>query len=212
MTRLALTTLHPDPRNSNVCSADVLEKLRRNIEKSQLYPPLIVRPHPTESGQFILIDGHHRKQVLASLGHPDADCLIWEISERDAQIALATLNTLRGTENLHKRAELLQNLTALISIDELTALIPETSAEMTDLLALLQHDTAELEQAMRTQIATEKAALPVPFTFLVAADQASLVEKTLAQFQPDKPDRGVALVELCAFALKQMEQAHVQSG
>jgi ParB-like chromosome segregation protein Spo0J len=206
MPKIALKLLDPDARSSNVCSSETVKKIRRNIERTKLYPPLIIRP----SGErFVLIDGHHRKQVLESLGYTEAECLIWDICERDAHVALATLNTLRGTENLKKRAELLESLSQTISLDELAQLLPETSEEIQDLLKLLDHDVDELEKAVATLMADEANALPVPLTFLIAACDLDAVEKALAFFKDEntkgKPDRGVSLVSLCRFSLKQLE-------
>jgi len=209
MTKLSLKLLDNDPRNSNVCSSETLEKLQRNIERTGLYPPLIVRPTTGRSKRYVIIDGHHRKQVLEALGHTEAECLIWDISEQEARIALATLNTLRGTENLKKRAELLQELSQVLPVTELAQFIPESTEEIQDLLALLAHDIEELEKSLQAQTAAEKNSLPIPFTFLIAADDQADVEEALSRFMTSpKPDRGIALVNLCRFALKHTECAH----
>lgn len=206
MKNLSLALLDNDPRNSNVCSAETLEKLQRNIERTGLYPPLIVRPASKRSKRYIIIDGHHRKQVLEALGHTEAECLIWDISEQEARIALATMNTLRGTENLKKRAELLQELSQVLPLTELSQIIPENDEEIQDLLALLDQDMEELEESIRTQTAAEKDSLPIPFIFLIEVGQQASVEEALSQFMPSpKADRGEALVNLCKFALKHVE-------
>ena len=203
MPQIALNLLDADPRNSNVCSSSVLEKLQRNIERTGFYPPLIVRPHETDPKRYVIIDGHHRKLVLEKLGKTKADCVIWEITDAEAQIALATLNTLRGTENLQKRAELVQSLSQMISVSELAQLLPEAEADIQDLLALLDHDLAELEQAMQAQLAEEKSTLPVPLTFLVAPHEAQEIERALSHFKAS--DRGLSLVALSRFAIKHVE-------
>src|SRR5690348_8803444 len=105
--QIALNLLHADPRNPNVCSKESLEKLKRNIQRTGLCPSLIVRPHPDLDGTYILIDGHHRKLVLEALEWIEAPCQVWDVSEPEAQIALATLNRLHGTDNPKKRAELI---------------------------------------------------------------------------------------------------------
>lgn len=203
MTTISLNLLLDDPKSSNVCSSDVLEKLSRHIAKTGLYPPLVVRPKSKTSKQFILIDGHHRKRVLESLGHTEADCVVWNVNDKEARLALATLNTLRGTENITKRAELVQDLAQFIPLDELATLLPENDAEIADLLAILDHDAEELERALQAQTAAETETLPVPFTFLVSASAVATVEQALASF--NAVDRGLALVALCAYALNQLE-------
>ncbi len=213
MPTIPLQLLDNDPKSSNVCSPETLEKLRRNIERTGLYPPLIVRPRNKKSERFIIIDGHHRKLVLESMGHTEAKCVVWRISGQEAKIALATLNTLRGTENLKKRAELVQALTQTLPIEELAQLIPEATEEIQDLLALLEQDIEALERSVQEQMEAEKASLPVPLTFLVPPQDLASVTQALTHFQESsskKPDRGVAFVNLCTFALKKVESQHAK--
>lgn len=70
--RVALERLHAHPLNPNVMPAEVRAKLARHIERTGLYPPLIVMPDPDDVGEYRLLDGHQRAQVLADLGHEQA--------------------------------------------------------------------------------------------------------------------------------------------
>ena len=195
MPKLSLTQLHSDPRNANRCDAETLEKIKRNIERTGLCPALVVRPHPEQKGQYILLDGHHRKKVLEQLGWEKVDCQVWQVDDTEAQLALATLNRLRGTDDLQLRANLLESLTGLMPLDELCSLIPESAAELDDLLKLASFDFDELEVILEKQIAAEKESLPVAMSFLLLPTDATLVEQTLKRFNAH--DRGKALVALC---------------
>jgi hypothetical protein len=62
--------------------------------------------------------------VLQKLNWKDVECQIWTLSEEDTQLALVTLNQLRGSDNLRKRAELIQSLTQAFKIPDLANLIP----------------------------------------------------------------------------------------
>lgn len=195
MPKLALKLLDNDPRNANRCDDTTLDKIKRNIERTGLCPPLLVRPHHSQKGRYILLDGHHRKLVLDQLGWEKVECQIWDINDQEAQLALVTLNRLRGTDDLQKRASLLDSLSSLMPLEDLYHLIPETSTELDDLLKLARYDFEEMEQALEKQMAAEKAILPIALTFLLAPSEASLVEETLKQYQ--KKDCGEALVALC---------------
>jgi ParB/RepB/Spo0J family partition protein len=198
MPSIPLNKLFSDPRNANVCPPEVLEKITCNIKRTGYCPPLIIRPHPKKKGSYIIIDGHHRKHVLNSLGWTEVECQIWDISEKEAQIALATLNRLHGEDNPRKRAELLESLVQSFPLEDLAKILPETPAQIQDYLALLQFDFTEIEKSFEKQIEHEKTVLPVPFTFMVGADKAPIVEAALGLFnQEPQKDRGEILVALC---------------
>lgn len=191
---IALKLLDVDVRNANVCDAGTLDKLAANIQRTGFCPPLIVRPHPEKVGRYMILDGHHRKLVLERLKWKSVECQVWSLSEEDAQLALVTLNRLRGSDNLRKRAELIQSLTQTLDIQSLACLIPESPPEIETLLSSLQLDFQALEEQLKAQQAAEKAALPVPFTCMLNADDFTLVEQALALVEKD---RSVALVKLC---------------
>ncbi|MCE3236292.1 MAG: plasmid partitioning protein RepB [Vampirovibrio sp.] len=203
--KIALTHLVPDPKNPNACSSDILDKLKRNIERTGFYPALVVRQHPKKANHYLLIDGHHRKLVLEALGYTHAECQVVEVNEKEAKLLLATLNRLHGTDNLQKRAELIESLMDVVPIDELALMIPESKAQIEDLLALLRFDLDQAEKAFRAEIEKELKTLPVAFSFLVEAHEAEFVHQALALFEAN--DRGQSLVALSQYALIQKEGA-----
>lgn len=211
MPLISMSRLHADPRNANVCNSDTLTKLQRNIERFGLYPALIVRPHPAKKGHFMILDGHHRKQVLESLGHLEVDCQVWNVDESGAQLALATLNRLRGEDDPRKRAELIHTLSQSFSLPDLSALIPESEQQIADLLALLSLDWEAAETKIMQQIACEQETLPVPFACMVAKADYPDVEKALAAMAG--ADQGAKLVALCRYLLnKEVHHESTESG
>lgn len=199
MPLIPVNRLHADPRNANVCSATTLDKLRRNIERSGLYPTLIVRPHPSKKGHFMILDGHHRKGILESLGHLEVDCQVWSVDESGAQLALATLNRLHGEDDPRKRAELVHTLSQSFTLPDLSALIPESEQGIADLLALLSLDWEATEAKVAQQIELEQETLPIPFACMVAKADYPDVEKALAAMHGH--DQGAKLVALCRYLL-----------
>ncbi len=198
MKKIALTQLDKDSRNANVCREETLQKLERHIAQTGLYPPLIVRPNPDDSKRFILIDGHHRLKVLRAVGKTEADCIVWDVDDIQAQLYLATLNRLRGEDNPRKRAELLDSLCQSFKIKDLAPLLPETPAEIEDLLTLVRLDEAELMKQVKSQLEKTESDLPVLLNFVLNKKDATLVEAVLAQYQPDDTkDPSKGLVALC---------------
>ncbi len=198
MEKIALKKLDVDPRNANVCLPETLDKIEVNMKRTGLCPALIVRPHPSKSGRYILIDGHHRKLVLERLGWTDAPCDVWDVPETEAILLLATLNRLRGEDNLRKRAELLDNLCQQFKPEELVKLIPESKGELQELLALLRFDEAEMKERIRKATEKEKAELPVILNFVMSSSEAELIQATLNRFQPKgQANPSLGLIALC---------------
>ncbi len=197
--QIEISKLYSDPRNSNVCGTEYLKKLERHIQKSKLYPPLIVRPHPNLPEAYMMIDGHHRLRVLKNLEYESVECQVWQVSEQEALLALSTLNTLRGTENIRKRASLLESLNQYCSVSEMAEWLPESEAEIHDLMAILKLEEEEVERAIRAQIEAEKAEIPISYHFMLSPQQSKLLETALSAYQGEKTEQ---LIQLCQ---KQLE-------
>jgi len=118
--------LLPHPKNANVTPTEVLKKIERNIKRTGNYPPLVVRP--LDKTKFQILDGHHRLQVLKQLGLATVDVVVWDISDQEADIAIATLNTLHGTDDKKKRQALLRGLAETIPLSDLADIVPEDAA------------------------------------------------------------------------------------
>lgn len=202
MPSIKITQLEADPKNPNVCSPEIIAKLKANIQRTGYYDYPIVRPHPEKADTYIIIDGHYRKQVLESLGKDEVFCQIWKVSEQEAKLAMATLNHLRGTDIPKKRAELIAEITETITPEELAGLIPETESQILDLLALLDRDMDAMEKALKADIAREEANLPVPLTFLLDPADHDIWEKAQAAFSNEMKDRSKVLIAICNQAME----------
>jgi len=125
---------HPD--NANVQSKANFGKLVRNIERSGRYEPLVVRPCPGRAGYYQIINGHHRRRALGELGYTAADCIVWDVDDEQADILLATLNRLGGSDQLAKKLKLLGRLNRKLGSRELAKLIPHTKRQIERLSSL----------------------------------------------------------------------------
>lgn len=197
--QVPLACLRPHPANANLMSEERLKKLSRNIEQEERYPPLIVRSHPEGNGLYQILDGHQRFEVLRRLGHEQALCFPWECDDATALVLLATLNRLEGEDVPVKRAELLQQLTELISPADLALLLPEDAGAIEDTLALLQFDSEGLLAELTEAAERSRAVTPRSLTFAVTPEDEALIERAIslagAQFQTsNKRGRALALI------------------
>jgi ParB-like chromosome segregation protein Spo0J len=197
---LPLASLQPNPKNSNVVPDDVLAKLQKNIKRTGLYPPLIVRIMPNG---YQILDGHHRKIVLERLGKTEADCDVWDITDRESDVMLATLNTLRGTDDLRLRAALIDSLLQTVPIDQLAEMLPESKSGLEDLQKLTLVDLDALDIAARTAVEKADAEAPQPLSFVLYPEQFVKVRnalehmKTAQELHGKKNADGQSLYFLC---------------
>lgn len=137
---LALVLGHPD--NANKMGAGVYKKLLSAMREKGRYPALIVRPHPTETGAFQVLDGHFRCQALRDVGAVEAVCQVWHVDDDEALVLLASLNRLRGRDDPKLRSSLIKKLAAKHSLEELGRRLPETSKGIASLMRLGDSSTS----------------------------------------------------------------------
>ena len=182
---ISLTQLEADSRSPNIGNAEQLETLARHIQRSGNVPPLIVRPHPNKPDVFVILDGRQRFTVLKRLNWAEAPCVVWEVSDEDAQLYLATLNQLKGQDNPVKRAELIQSLTTSFDLKDLSELLPESEAQLQDLLRYLEQETEETDRQIQAILEKDKTTPPVLLNFLLSYDDSQWVETYLKSIQTD---------------------------
>lgn len=138
LSSLPLRALRAHPMNANAMKPEQMTTLRRHIEKTGHYPPLIVRPLDQTAPTYQVLDGHHRWRVLEELGHTEAQCVIWPVDDQQAMMLLATLNRLAGQDDPQRRGELLASLRRCMDTDagELARWLPETAEQVRKLADL----------------------------------------------------------------------------
>jgi ParB-like chromosome segregation protein Spo0J len=184
-----LDDLLPHPLNSNVMTPDLRAKLLAHIKKSGRYPFLVVRPHPTVQGKYQVLDGHHRVEVLRDLGHAEARCDIWEVTDREAKVLLATLNRLEGQDQPARRAQLLHDLLGEMSVDDLAGLLPEDNKQIADLHALLEFPAEETALLLADEAEEAEKVLPRVMNFVVSKEQEAVIERAVEMASDGKKGR-----------------------
>ena len=195
VSRIALDKLVAHPDNPNRMSKTSFAKLVRNIERTGRYEPLVVRPCPSSSLRtgpqknshssssrnpdddriscFQIINGHHRWQALRELGYKTADAIVWDIDDQNADILLATLNRLGGSDILEKKLALLKRLNQRMQVGKLAKLLPLRAGQIERLTELTISDC-------RTAIENRKSKILNPLVFFVNAEQQKTIENALS--------------------------------
>ena len=184
-----LGDLVPHPLNANYMPGDLQEKLKAHVRRTGRYPFVVVRPHPKEKDKFEILDGHHRVKVLEDLGHREARCDIWEVSDREAKLLLATLNRLQGQDIPMRRAQLLHELLGEMNLDDLAGLLPETDKQLEELHALLEFPAEEVAAMLEEEEEQAEKVLPRVMSFVVTPEQEELIDEAVELASDGTPGR-----------------------
>jgi ParB-like chromosome segregation protein Spo0J len=189
-----LNQLRPHPANPNRMTDEQIAKLAKNIAREQNYPPLVVRPHPSEKGCFEILDGHQRFRALLLNKEEQASCYVWPCDDITALSLLATLNSLRGQEDEEKRVDLLRDLTGLVSETELRDLLPENSAGVLESLARFDVNITPSRTPASVAYPLQRS-----LRFVINAADLDVVESALAAASGTNAQnrRSRALVAIC---------------
>ena len=106
-------------------------------------------------------------------------CYVWPCDDRTALILLATLNRLEGQDDPLKRAELLRELTQLVSPEDLAQLLPESAALIRQSLELLDLNLEELLADLQRQTGTGDGLRAI--TFVVSPEGEQAIEEAVQQ-------------------------------
>jgi ParB-like chromosome segregation protein Spo0J len=205
-----LDDLIPHPLNANVMPDELREKLRVHIQRTGRYPFIVVRPHPREPGKFEILDGHHRVSVLRDLGHTEARCDVWGVTDREAKLLLATLNRLEGQDQPIRRAQLLHELLGEMSLDDLAGLLPETDRQLEELHSLLEFPAEEIAALLEETAEQEERVLPRVMSFVVTPEQEQLIDQAVELASDGTPGRDRKARGLANLAQRYMEDRDAQ--
>ena len=173
---IVLDKLIPHPGNPNRMSKANFAKLVRNIQRTSRYEPLVVRPASERQDCFQIINGHHRCRALRELGYKTVDVVVWDIDDKDADILLATLNHLGGSDVLEKKLALLKRLNQRMQTRELAKLLPHTAKQIERLANLKGPAHPDHNSKLKTQ----NLILANPFVFFVNDQQRKIIDKAVS--------------------------------
>ena len=197
LVEISLDQLRAHPGNPNMMSPELKAKLAEHIRRTGRYPPLVVRPLGRD--RFQVLDGHQRVDVLRHLGIRTATCLVWDVTDHDALVLVATLNRLRGEDNPGRRAALVRELAAEQTLAELARLLPEDQAELEEAINFPDLDVETLVAELTAQAEREASRGPQLFSFAIDPSDAPTVEAAIeaaASRTSGLNRRGQALVRM----------------
>jgi len=122
--------------NPNRMGREKFRKLVGHIRRTGVYEPIAVRVHPKIEGSYEIINGHHRRAALDEIGASEAMCVVWDVSDEEADILLCTLNRLGGCDEVVKRAAIIERLAGKFSVKEIAGLLPESARQVERLCGL----------------------------------------------------------------------------
>lgn len=201
-----------NPGSPNRMSKSKFNKLVRNIERTGLYEPLIVRPSPSrtkhrdeaatlsERGRacpernrrdardmeaYEIINGHQRWRALRKLSFERVDVVVWDVDDRQADIFLATLNRLGGSDVLEKKLTMLERLSEKLEAAGLAKLLPQSARQIERLASLARSDRGRAcsERNRRNSSDTEAAtqtSTPQCVVFFLNDEQKEVIEKAMS--------------------------------
>jgi len=189
---ISINRLQAHPGNCNVMPERLLKKLVGHLDQTDRYPPVVVRPISGEGGVegYQIIDGHHRIEALKRLERLEARCVVWEVSDDEALLLLATLNRLEGKDDPMKRAQLVAQLNEKTGLDELAKRLPENLDGLEGLLTMRLAPPTP-----RAPASLEK--LPVAVYFFLQIEHKQRLEKRLKAIGGSREEALMRLVEGC---------------
>ena len=188
---ISLERLIAHPDNPNRMSKATLAKLVRNIEQTGQYEPIIVRLHPQRKGCFQIINGEHRCKALAKLGYKKVNSIVWDVDDGQADILLATLNRLVGTDQIDRKLALLKRLNKKIKAGELAKFLPATAKQIERLVNL---------KRPRQPANINPQSFANPMVFFVNDAQQATIENALSLAQESGSEKTKALRRAAALA------------
>lgn len=197
--RVPLAKVHPNPWNMNQLAGIEYQKLKNNIQQlfksGKKVPPIIVRPHEEQKGDYEIIDGEHRWKVYKDLGKDKIPIFVMDVSTSEAIVLTNNLNYLRGKRDPKKYIKALHRLTTEFEVpmSDLTKLLPEGKNEIIDLLDSVEIDEAvdllgkiEKEEIEKNDKRDKDAASEDEFVelkFVVPMSAAPVVEREITRIE-----------------------------
>jgi ParB/RepB/Spo0J family partition protein len=200
---LPICRLHPHPDNANRMSKEKFAKLVRHIKATGHYEPVVVRRHPHHSGDWQILNGHHRVRALKQIQRSHADCVVFGADDEQARLYLLNLNHLCGRDNVYKKAKLIEQLCQSHSPRTLAKLLGDSKTSIEKLNALSQNQPLP-------KVTDEKPAL-LPMTFFVTEAQHALLTAAFDKAaQNDGPRSQQRIGALCRMAETFLENKSVE--
>lgn len=129
------TKLHPNPWNPNHMKPRQQTAVEESIKSYGQVLELLVRPHPELEGEYQIIDGEHRFNVLPDTVYCN---VIHGLPDAEAKKLTIVMNETRGAADKIELAQLLAELST--ELDDLSNALPWDDGELDELVKLADVD------------------------------------------------------------------------
>jgi hypothetical protein len=134
---IAKEKLHPNPWNPNKMEDRAESALQESVSEFGQVGEILVRPHPEVNGEYQIIDGEHRFSVLPESVYCN---VIYDLADSQAKKLTLIMNETRGQNDKIALSQLLNDLEADMTLEELQVGLPFELSELEDLLELGKFD------------------------------------------------------------------------
>ncbi len=192
--KIDVDRLVPNSWNPNRMSPEMRHKLLVYVRREGLVEPIVVRP---KGEQFEILGGYHRWLIAKELGYKTVPCSVVELDDRRAKILTINLNELKGQSLPQLLAQLVHDLEAEMSFEDMETQLPYNLKELKDLDQLLRIPDG-LEAMLDDEIAKLDKERPDVLTFVVP--RADVIESAIVKAsasQVGRVTRGQALLLIC---------------
>ena len=184
-----INLITPHKLNPNVMSKADYIKLRGHIEKTGLYPPLVVN---RRGDGFIILDGYHRYKILKELEVSPIRVDIWNIPEDEELIYLNTLNNLRGKDVFAKKKMLLEEMAVRLDSAKLDAAKEVLTGNRQELDDVFEKKKALLQKDKTDQVERPKIELDITWPqYLTPEEYGDLISFIQDNFLDTDPKKVV---------------------
>lgn len=102
--------IEPNDYNPNEMDERLFDELAADIGDEELDQPVVVRPHPTKNGCFLIVDGEHRWRASKIKGLTEVPISVRDYTEEEAMIKTVRRNMIHGELNVAKFSNMLRRL------------------------------------------------------------------------------------------------------
>ncbi len=185
--RLKVSSCIPNTWNPNKMDSVTRDKLENLIGKMGFLIPIVVRPHPTKSRKYQIIDGFHRWSLFKERGERRIDAVIIDVNKDTAMILTNSLNYINGQADPEEYASYYQELLSsdTMEIEVLEQYVPESANEIEH---ILDNYNLTIEDVVLPDDVDEPQAPPDPtddafmeVKFLVPAAAAEVIEAEITR-------------------------------
>jgi len=188
--------LHPNPWNPNHMKPRQQSAVAESVETYGQVLELLVRPHPDISGEYQVIDGEHRLNILPEIAFCN---VIHGLPDADAKKLTIVMNETRGSADKVELAQLLADLNS--EMDNLVNALPYSQAELDELIELAKVDWDQFNQDFDPGTPEDQDDDPtegdaVKFFFALPKDKADVFTQARAMVEEDltlDPNKDLAL-------------------